>query len=331
MNAHRQDTRPGRHEGKQDAMDGFERGWAHGNDGDRRNCITSTRHGVASLLQGYDRDRGTYYPYHLSTRKCGCVIQGNHHISRFYSPTCQSSSNCASSFATVGRSAASRRHNGACCYLVTFTPSHQYPADPSLGLLQRVWRISAKGTHKRYRTCDIAFEHFHSSHLSFLLLTKAIIVFMVGEHPDAISRLDDLIATIRSNSLCYTVQAYMYLLGNSQIERNDYEGAMHSFARARAQMQGDVGPPIFAISLTSGWEFDDLDILIRQRLCEALYALGRTMELLWTKKSTSGFLTLPNNVSRASKTLVSQLRTHSSMVIRRYSTLISIYRPPFRS
>ncbi|KAF8130864.1 hypothetical protein EV363DRAFT_1218870 [Boletus edulis] len=94
-------------------------------------------------------------------------------------------------------------------------------------------------------------------------------------------------------------------------------------SRARAQMQGDVGPPLFAISLISGWEFDLLDILIRQRLCEALYALGRTMELLWTKKSTSGFLTLPNNVSRASKTLVSQLRTHPSMVIRRCFNLQS--------
>ena len=26
--------------------------------------------------------------------------------------------------------------------------------------------------HKAYRTCDIAFEHFHSSHTSFLLLIK---------------------------------------------------------------------------------------------------------------------------------------------------------------
>ncbi|KAF8120480.1 hypothetical protein EV363DRAFT_1459149 [Boletus edulis] len=47
---------------------------------------------------------------------------------------------------------------------------------------------------KGYRTCDIAFEHFHSSHVTFLLLIKAIIVFMAGEHIDAISRLDDLIA-----------------------------------------------------------------------------------------------------------------------------------------
>ena len=27
-------------------------------------------------------------------------------------------------------------------------------------------------THKAYRTCDIAFEHFHSSHTSLLLLIK---------------------------------------------------------------------------------------------------------------------------------------------------------------
>ncbi|KAF8127952.1 hypothetical protein EV363DRAFT_1400840 [Boletus edulis] len=62
---------------------------------------------------------------------------------------------------------------------------------------------------KGYRTCDIAFEHFHSSHVTFLHLIKAIIVFMAGEHIDAISRLDDLrvIATVRFNSVCYTVQA----------------------------------------------------------------------------------------------------------------------------
>ncbi|KAF8433934.1 hypothetical protein L210DRAFT_2684164 [Boletus edulis BED1] len=102
---------------------------------------------------------------------------------------------------------------------------------------------------------------------------------MAGEHPDAISRLDDLIATFLSNSLYHTVQAYMYLLlGNSQMELSDYEGATHSFQRARAQSRSDVGPPLFAISLISGWKFDNLDITIRQCLCEALYAMGRTMD-----------------------------------------------------
>ncbi|KAF8421133.1 hypothetical protein L210DRAFT_951437 [Boletus edulis BED1] len=84
------------------------------------------------------------------------------------------------------------------------------------------------------RTCDIAFEHFHSSHVTFLLLIKAIIVFMAGEHIDAISRLDDLIATVRFNSVCYTVQAYMhYLLGCSHMQRSDYDRAIHSFEHAR--------------------------------------------------------------------------------------------------
>ena len=32
-------------------------------------------------------------------------------------------------------------------------------------------------------------------------------MFMAGEHRDAISRLDSLIATVHLNSICYVVQA----------------------------------------------------------------------------------------------------------------------------
>ncbi|KAF8123581.1 hypothetical protein EV363DRAFT_1356177 [Boletus edulis] len=130
--------------------------------------------------------------------------------------------------------------------------------------------------NKGYSTCDIAFEHFHSSHVTFLLLIKAIIMFMAGDHIDAISRLDDLVATIHFNSVCYTVQGYMYLLlGDSQMESGDYERAIQSFERARAQMPHDIGQPLFAISLVTGWKFDILDVMIQQRLCEALYTVGR--------------------------------------------------------
>ena len=38
-------------------------------------------------------------------------------------------------------------------------------------------------------------------------IPQAIIVFMAGEHIDAISRVDDLIATVSSNPVCYVVQA----------------------------------------------------------------------------------------------------------------------------
>ena len=33
---------------------------------------------------------------------------------------------------------------------------------------------------KGYRACDIAFEHFHSSHVTFLLLIKVCIFFLLG-------------------------------------------------------------------------------------------------------------------------------------------------------
>ncbi|KAF8548919.1 WD40 repeat-like protein, partial [Imleria badia] len=129
--------------------------------------------------------------------------------------------------------------------------------------------------HKAYEACDIAFELFHSSHGTFILLIKAIIMFMAGEQRDAISRVDDLIATVHLNSICYVVQAYMYLLlGNSQMEASDYKGSIQSFEYARARMQHHTSQPLFVVSMVSGWKFDNLDITIRQRLCEALCAAG---------------------------------------------------------
>ncbi|KAF8430510.1 hypothetical protein L210DRAFT_3764535 [Boletus edulis BED1] len=145
-------------------------------------------------------------------------------------------------------------------------------------LAKSVAHVGKGEKDKAFRACDIAFEHFHSSHVTFLLLIKAIIVFMAGEHPDAISRVDDLIATVPFNSICYVFQkAYMYLLlGNSQMECGDHDGAIQSFEHARAQKRDYLGPPLFAISLITGWNFDNLNITIRQRLCEALDAAGRT-------------------------------------------------------
>ncbi|KAF8546871.1 hypothetical protein OG21DRAFT_1027557 [Imleria badia] len=120
--------------------------------------------------------------------------------------------------------------------------------------------------NKGYQACDIAFEHFHSSHITFLLLVKvcilrlrcplpvdilqAIIVFIAGEHRDAISRVDDLIATVHLNSICYVVQAYMYLLlGNSQMDKGDFTAAIQSFEHGRAQMRHHTSRTLFVISL----------------------------------------------------------------------------------
>ena len=95
-------------------------------------------------------------------------------------------------------------------------------------IAQSVALVGNGERHKGYRACDIAFERFHSSHVTFLLLVKvgifptwshspahipyAIIVFMAGEYRDAISRVDDLIATVHHNSICYVVQVRGHVL-----------------------------------------------------------------------------------------------------------------------
>ena len=91
----------------------------------------------------------------------------------------------------------------------------------------------------------------------------------------------------------------MYLLvGDSHMESSDYEHAIESFERARAQTRHHMSQSLLVVSLVcflttilqhieighplyyqiSGWKFDDLGITIRQRLCKALYAAGRTKE-----------------------------------------------------
>jgi hypothetical protein len=43
-------------------------------------------------------------------------------------------------------------------------------------------------------------------------------MFMAGEHRDAISRVDDLIATVSFNSICYIVQARTHVLPCSEYQ-----------------------------------------------------------------------------------------------------------------
>ncbi|KAF8557067.1 TPR-like protein [Imleria badia] len=68
------------------------------------------------------------------------------------------------------------------------------------------------------------------------------------------------------------------LLGNLHMESQDYQGAIQSFERVRAQARPCVSRALLVVSLISGWKFDDFDITIRQRHCEALYAAGHIKE-----------------------------------------------------
>ncbi|KAF8551249.1 hypothetical protein OG21DRAFT_1445453 [Imleria badia] len=149
-----------------------------------------------------------------------------------------------------------------------------------IGYIAKSVVLLGKGErHKAYRACDIAFEHSPSTHVSFLLLIKAIIVFLAGEHDDAISRMDDLIDALHVKSTCYTVQAYMhFLLGNSRMESGDYTGAVRSFERAQAKMRTRTCEALSLVSMIFDWKFDNLTITIQCRLCEALCAAGHPKE-----------------------------------------------------
>ncbi|KAF8551251.1 hypothetical protein OG21DRAFT_1512971 [Imleria badia] len=133
--------------------------------------------------------------------------------------------------------------------------------------------------YKAYRACDIAFDHFLPSRVRFVLLIKAVIVFMAGDHDDAISRVDDLIAMVCDNPTCYVIQAYMYfLIGKLRMESRHYEGAIRSLERAQTLMRPHTGQGLLMVSLITGWKFDDLGVRIQRHLCEALYAASRAMQ-----------------------------------------------------
>ncbi|KAF8129217.1 hypothetical protein EV363DRAFT_1169374 [Boletus edulis] len=127
------------------------------------------------------------------------------------------------------------------------------------------------------RVFDLAFRHCDPTHMDTLLLIKAIVLFMAGKHNEAVSRVGDLIAVIKFNAV-YSVAMMHLQLGNSHMESGDYESAIHSFELARSRMRYRVRLSFSIVSLISGWRFDDLAITIRQRLCEALYAAGHTMD-----------------------------------------------------
>ena len=75
------------------------------------------------------------------------------------------------------------------------------------------------------RVYDLAFRHCHTIDVNHILLikvcilravelggssatypTQAVVLFMAGEHEDAVARVGDLIITVHSNSIYYVVQ-----------------------------------------------------------------------------------------------------------------------------
>ena len=81
------------------------------------------------------------------------------------------------------------------------------------------------------------------------------------------------------------------------MERGDFNGAIQLFERARDQSRSHTNETLSVVSLVSdlmaifqcieiarnleqisGWKFDELNMTVRQRLCDALHAAGRIEE-----------------------------------------------------
>ena len=91
----------------------------------------------------------------------------------------------ARSFATLGRSTCRCRYGASCfplIYSTTYATLHQGHRYSTVHhcLHRKERRVRDKGeTYTAYRTCDIAFEHFHSPHVTLLLLTKVRVFDLV--------------------------------------------------------------------------------------------------------------------------------------------------------
>ncbi|KAF8546584.1 hypothetical protein OG21DRAFT_1491063 [Imleria badia] len=138
--------------------------------------------------------------------------------------------------------------------------------------------VSKGEKHNAYRACDIASERFHSTHVTFLLLIKAIIVFMAGEHDDAISRIDDLINTVHFNSICYVVQARVHVPSPWKLAHGEWRLRECDTIVGACASPNTIPYESSSLGGLSGWKFDDLDFTIHQRRCEALHAAGRIKE-----------------------------------------------------
>ena len=108
-------------------------------------------------------------------------------------------------------------------YKLTLIPTYIESIAIQPSLMESVSPVGNGKKLEAYRACDIAFEHCHSTYVSFLLLIKvcilvpgpssaahvsqAIVVCMAGEYDDAISRVKDLIASLHLNPICHVVEA----------------------------------------------------------------------------------------------------------------------------
>ncbi|KAI6144246.1 hypothetical protein BKA82DRAFT_4515649 [Pisolithus tinctorius] len=113
----------------------------------------------------------------------------------------------------------------------------------------------------------------------FLLLLKSILVFECGNQEEGIMRVEYLATRANNDNDDDATYLHTQVLGVMYLKKGNYGRAIPLIERAKNLASKDKQcPPLVTISLIFGWSFSGLDIVAQQRLCETLYAEGRTTE-----------------------------------------------------
>ncbi|KAI6045469.1 hypothetical protein EDC04DRAFT_60648 [Pisolithus marmoratus] len=128
-------------------------------------------------------------------------------------------------------------------------------------------------------TFDLAFHDCELHEIKFLLLLKLILVFESGNQEEAITRVEYLVTRANRDNDNDTTHLYTQVLGAMHVKKGSYKLAISLIKRANKLVPKHIQcPPLKTISLIFGWNFNGLDIVVQQRLCETLYAEGHTAE-----------------------------------------------------
>ncbi|KAF8123252.1 hypothetical protein EV363DRAFT_1180203 [Boletus edulis] len=115
-----------------------------------------------------------------------------------------------------------------------------------------------------FEAFDLAFRDCKADETRFLLLIKAIFMFISGKREYAIARVNDLI-TVADDSEKYD---YLQVLANMHLMQGNTELTMQSFERAQSLSFFRRGFHLVTILLIFGRSFEELDIIVRRPLRE---------------------------------------------------------------
>ncbi|KIO02162.1 hypothetical protein M404DRAFT_960973 [Pisolithus tinctorius Marx 270] len=126
---------------------------------------------------------------------------------------------------------------------------------------------------------DLAFHDCELHEHNILLLLKSILVFESGNQEEGVMRAEHLATIADEVNDHKSTYLYTQVLAVMHMKKRCYGRAISLIEHAKSLGPKDKRcPPLVTISLIFGWNFNGLDIIAQQRLCEALYAEGHTAE-----------------------------------------------------